>query len=71
MSQIKKIWEAHREVRRGRVSAVLGAETSAEVAKTAALLSTEKESGRRGDVDELRPTSSPARSELQLSSVPS
>jgi len=65
---IRNIWAAHREVRRGNTSRLLGRQTSGEVAKTVALLHTS--SGRRRGDDELRPTSSPARSLRTLSSVP-
>jgi hypothetical protein len=64
---IKNIWAAHREVRRGNTSRLLGRQTSGEVAKTIELL---RSSGRRRGDDELCPTSSPAHSLTHLSSVP-
>ena len=65
VGSIRNLWKAHATVRSGDVSVLLGTETSKAVAATADDL------GRREGQNELRPTSSPARSlDCKLPSVP-
>ena len=62
---IRNLWKAHATVRSGEVSDLLGTATSEAIAATADDL------GRREGQNELRPTSSPARSlDCKLPSVP-
>ncbi len=67
-NSIRRLWQAHADIRSGGVSNLLGTETSAAIAETAKVL---EETGRREGQIELRPTSSPARSsDCDLPSVP-